>query len=112
MLVIAEALMVAAVGTLAAALAMATIADVSCRVIPNGCAAAVAASGAVELLASVIEGEGEAAALVLEALTGGATVLAVMLLAAIVSEWACGESGVGGGDVKLLGAVGVWLGPV
>lgn len=96
----ARALLFAA---LVAALAAASASDLARRVIPNACSATVAVTGA---LASAVAGGLGAS------LAGAATVLAVMLLAAAASVRARGEPGVGGGDVKLLAALGAWAGPV
>lgn len=93
---------VACVAGLAAALGIAAATDLAHRIVPNGCAVAVALLGAVRAAA---RGAVPAAAL------GAAVVLAVMLAAAAASERLCGRPGVGGGDVKLLAAAGVWTGP-
>lgn len=108
--VLASALLVASVATLAAALGVASATDLSCRVIPNGCALAVACSGMVRSLGCG-GGSGNGAPSPAEAVAGGAVVAAVMLLAAALSARRGGSVGVGGGDVKLLTAVGVWTGP-
>lgn len=101
---------VVARAALAVALGLAAIEDLARRVIPDGCSIAVAASGAVAAAARAAAGE-EAGALVADALAGALATLGVMLGAALASWRARGTPGVGGGDVKLLGAVGVWLGP-
>ncbi|WP_075279490.1 prepilin peptidase [Thermophilibacter provencensis] len=101
---------VVARAALAVALGLAAIEDLARRVIPDGCSVAVAASGAVAAAARAAAGE-EAGALVADALAGALATLGVMLGAALASWRARGTPGVGGGDVKLLGAVGVWLGP-
>lgn len=101
---------VAARAVLAVALGLAAIEDLARRVIPDGCSVAVAASGAASVAARAAAGEA-AGALVADALAGALATLAVMLGAALASWRARGTPGVGGGDVKLLGAVGVWLGP-
>ncbi|HJB48611.1 MAG TPA: prepilin peptidase [Candidatus Olsenella excrementigallinarum] len=101
---------VACVGVLAAALGVAAATDLRCRIVPNGCVVAVAASGLVRALAAAAGGVGPAAPL--RALLGGASVLAVMLVASAVSLRLGRGQGVGGGDVKLLAAVGVWVGPL
>lgn len=101
--ILAAVLEVASMGGLAAALGMAAATDLARRVIPNGCAAAVAALGALRAAA---RGELACAAL------GAGVVLAVLLAAAGASRRLSGSVGVGGGDVKLLSAVGSWTGPV
>lgn len=101
---------VACVGVLAAALGVAAATDLRCRIVPNGCVVAAAASGLVRALAAAAGGAGLAAPL--RALLGGASVLAVMLVASAVSLRLGRGQGVGGGDVKLLAAVGVWVGPL
>ena len=105
--VLSAVLGVACLATLAAALGVASATDLSCRIIPNGCVLAVACSGVVRALVN-----GPAMALVAEALLGGLSVLGIMLLAAALSTRGGGRPGVGGGDVKLLAAVGVWTGPL
>lgn len=100
---------VACVGVLAAALGVAAATDLRCRIVPNGCVAAVAGSGLVRALVAA-GGAGPAAPL--RALFGGASVLAVMLAASAISRRLGRGQGVGGGDVKLLAAVGVWVGPL
>ncbi len=109
--VLSAVLGVACLATLAAALGVASATDLSCRIIPNGCVLAVACSGVVRALARALA-NGSAMALVAEALLGGLSVLGVMLLAAALSTRGGGRPGVGGGDVKLLAAVGVWTGPL
>lgn len=92
-----------------AALVVAAVTDLARRIVPNGCVAVLAlASGARALLACGLEGSFGPLA---RALAGGAAVLLVMLVAAHASAWASGVSGVGGGDVKLLSAAGLWMGP-
>lgn len=101
---------VACAGTLAAALAVAAATDLARRVVPNGCVAAVAASGTARALIAAVALRAPGAPG--EAALGAVTVLAVMLAAAAASSRRGGGSGVGGGDVKLLAALGTWLGPV
>lgn len=88
---------------LVCALALAAASDLRARIIPNGCAAAVALSGAVRAVASGAP---------LKGVAGGAVVLLAMLAAARASMRGGRAPGVGGGDVKLLAAVGVWAGPM
>lgn len=104
-------LWVACLGVLAAALGVAAATDLSCRIVPNGCVAAVAASGLVRALLAPTSGGGCLVSLV-AALAGGALVLAVMLATALLSARGGRAPGVGGGDVKLLSSVGVWVGPL
>ena len=109
--VVSEVVAVVLLGVLAGALGVAAATDLSCRIVPNGCAVAVLASGlARALLRAALFREG--AAPVARALLGGFAVLAVMMLAAWAAERLGDGPGVGGGDVKLLSAVGVWVGPV
>ena len=104
-------LWVACLGVLAAALGVAAATDLSCRIVPNGCVAAIAASGLVRALLAPASGGGCPVSLA-AALAGGALVLAVMLAAALLSARGGRAPGVGGGDVKLLSSVGVWVGPL
>lgn len=93
---------VACVAGLAAALGIAAATDLACRIVPNGCVAAAAALGAVR---AALRGTLPGAAL------GALATLVVLLLAAAASRRATGRPGVGGGDVKLLAAAGLWVGP-
>lgn len=103
-------LLAAAYGALAAALGVAGASDLARRVVPNGCVLAVAASGVLRALARGLLA-GQATGLALRGLIGGAVVLGVLLLAAGASVRLRGEPGIGGGDVKLLAAAGLWTGP-
>ena len=85
------------------ALTWSTVTDLRRRAIPNGCAFATALSG---LALGVAEGT------LARSLAGGLVVLAMLLLAAGASARVSGAPGIGGGDVKLLSALGLWLGPV
>lgn len=100
-----------AVALLAGALVVAAACDAQRRLIPNGCSCVAALAGALRAGALCLAGA-DAAATLGRALAGGVIVLAVMLAAAALSRRARGEAGVGGGDVKLLAALGLWLGPV
>lgn len=101
---------VACVGVLAASLGVAAATDLRCRIIPNGCSAAAALSGLVRAVVVALCGGGVLP--LARALAGGTVVLAVMLAASALSSRLGRGPGVGGGDVKLLSAVGVWAGPV
>lgn len=92
---------------LVAALVLAAVSDLSSRVIPNGCVLAVALAR-VPVLAVCGEGARAFGA----ASLGMITVLAFLLLSANVSRKLTGSSGLGGGDLKLLAALGLWTGPV
>lgn len=105
-------LRVVAYGALAAALGVAAAADLARRIVPDGCVVAVAASGAAEAALRVLLDGCAPEEAVGRALAGGACVLAVMASAALASARVRGAPGVGGGDIKLLSAVGVWAGPV
>ena len=109
--VIAVVLEVGCLGVLAAGLGVAAATDLACRIVPNGCVAAVALSGAARTLVAATLG-GRGAAAVLSAVLGAALVFAIMVSAALLSARGREGPGVGGGDVKLLAAVGVWTGPV
>lgn len=88
-----------------AALAVAAVTDLRRRIIPNGCALAVAACGLLAAAPSGVEALGCSVA-------GGAVVCAVLLATAALSARGGGVPGIGGGDVKLLAAAGLWHGPV
>lgn len=103
-------LAVTCLGVLAAALGVAAATDLSCRIVPNGCVLAVAAAGV--LRATVASARTHDLMPLLAAAGGGLVVLVVMLAAAGLSARGGREPGVGGGDVKLLSAVGFWVGPV
>lgn len=95
---------------LAGALATAAAADLALRVIPNGCPAAVLGSGVARaLLGAAVGGAPDLPG---DAALGTLVVLVVMVGAALASARLGGEPGVGGGDVKLLAALGAWAGPV
>lgn len=102
---------VVACASLAAALGAASIEDLARRVIPNGCVAVVAASAVVAAAVRAMAC-GNAAGVAFGALSGALATSAVMIAAALASWRARGTPGVGGGDLKLLSAVGLWLGPV
>ena len=111
--VLAVGLCALAAAVLAAALCVAAAADLAERIVPNGCVAAVAAARAGWLGAAALGGADieEVVAEVASSVAGCAVVLAVMLGAATASRALCGSPGVGGGDVKLLAAAGLWCGP-
>lgn len=95
---------------LAVGLVCAAARDLEGRVIPNRCVAVVAAAALVRALARCLAGAAPLATWG-RMVAGGALVLAVMLAAAALFQRTRGEAGVGGGDVKLLAALGLWLGP-
>lgn len=95
---LAVSLTVAAAGAAAAAaLVIAAGIDWARRVIPDGCSAMVAATAFLSLVALP-----PAAAL-------GHLLLAILLLT--LGAWAFRGGHLGGGDVKLLSAAGLWAGP-
>lgn len=84
--------------------------DAGTRIIPNGVVAALAALRLAELAAlaaSDVRGALDATA---SSLAGAAAVLAVLLATARLMERRTGSAGIGGGDVKLLGALGFCFG--
>lgn len=87
---------------LAASLVVAAACDLRWQIVPNGCAGAVAISGLARSALAGCAGE---------ALVGMIVVLLVLLVASWASRRASGRCGVGGGDVKLFSALGVWTGP-
>lgn len=95
---------------LAVGLVCAAAHDLEARVIPNRCVAVVAAAALVRALARRLVGAAPLASWG-RMIAGGVLVLAVMLAAAALFQRTRGEAGVGGGDVKLLAALGFWLGP-
>lgn len=111
--VLALVLRALAASALAAALCVAAASDLAERIVPNGCVAAVAAARVAWLCGTTLGGADveEVAADVASSLAGCAVVLAVMLGAAAASRALHGSPGVGGGDVKLLAAAGLWCGP-
>lgn len=100
-------LLAAGVVTLVVSLGLASVSDLSNRTIPNVCvvSAALAATplavSAPDLFASLGR-----------SLSGAAVVVALLTAAASLSRRIHGCDGVGAGDIKLLGALGLWAGPV
>ncbi len=92
---------------MAASLFLAAASDLGSRTIPNGCVAAVAAAR-LPVLAFC----DERLPVLVESFLGLATVLALLLLSAAVSRRMTGSCGIGGGDLKLFSALGLWAGPV
>lgn len=90
-----------------AALCLAAASDLGSRIIPNGCVAAVAAARLPALACCEDRG-----AMLAESVLGAVAVFALLLLSAAVSRKATGSCGIGGGDLKLLSALGLWAGPV
>lgn len=92
---------------LGVALAVASLSDLAWRIIPNGCVASVALSWLL------VCGSGEKVAERLaEGVAGALAVLLLMLAAARLGVALGRGAGVGGGDVKLLSAAGLWAGPM
>lgn len=88
-------------------LCLAAASDLGSRTIPNGCVAAVAAARMPALACA-----GDVGAETAESLAGFGAVFALLLLSAAVSRKVIGSCGIGGGDLKLLSALGLWAGPV
>lgn len=106
---IEEALAVA----LLAALVVAALWDLRERVIPNACSATVVAARAVVVLRAMAAGRvGNALASLGSSVAGAAALLACLaLVAGLVGRGGKGRP-VGGGDVKLLCALALALGPL
>lgn len=92
----------ACLAALALAVVVAAARDHESRIIPNGCPIAALTAG---VLRATVRGE------LSEAVLGVVAVLLVMLPTSLAWLALRGERGVGGGDVKLLAAVGSWVGP-
>ena len=92
----------ACLAALALAVIVAAARDHESRIVPNGCPIAVLVAGT---LRAAVRGE------LFDAALGVVGVLLVMLLTSLAWLLLRGEQGVGGGDVKLLAAVGSWVGP-
>lgn len=89
------------------------------QILPNELNAGLAVSGALLSLAglalpALAAGNGQAVGLPLplDALAGGALGYGLLFAAAWGYARATGKEGMGGGDIKLLGALGIWVGPV
>ena len=100
-------LLAAGVATLVVSLGLASVSDLSSRTIPNACTAA-AALAAAPLVASAPD----LSAALGRSLSGAAVVVALLTVAASLCRGIHGRDGVGAGDIKLLGALGLWAGPV
>ena len=83
---------------LTSGLILISLIDYKTQIIPDGLVGTIAVSGVLYNLLYVPHG-------VLDMLFGGAVGFAVMLLIFLISR-----GGMGGGDVKLSAAVGLWLG--
>lgn len=91
---------------LVAALLAAAACDLRWRIIPNECVALVAVAWLLVCGAGSCVG-----ARLLWGAAGAATVLAVLLLVSCASTALGHGAGIGGGDVKLLAATSLWVGP-
>ena len=100
-------LLAAGVATLVVSLGLASVSDLSSRTIPNACTAA-AALAAAPLVASAPD----LPAAIGRSISGAAIVVALLAAAAFLFRRVHGCDGVGAGDIKLLGALGLWAGPV
>lgn len=92
---------------LAAALLAAAACDLRWRIIPNECVALVAVAWLL-----VCGAGSRVGARLLWGAAGAATVLAVLLLVSCASTALGHGAGIGGGDVKLLAATSLWVGPL
>lgn len=92
---------------LAAALLAAAACDLRWRIIPNECVALVAVAWLL-----VCGAGSRVGARLLWGAAGAATVLVVLLLVSCASTALGNGAGIGGGDVKLLAATSLWVGPL
>lgn len=92
---------------LVVSLGLASASDLSSRTIPNACVAGTALA-ATPLVASAPD----LPAAIGRSISGAAIVVALLAAAASFSRRVHGRDGVGAGDIKLLGALGLWAGPV
>lgn len=100
-------LLAAGVVILVVSLGLASASDLSNRTIPNACAV----SAALVAMPLAVSAPDLPAALG-RSLSGTAVVVALLTAAASLSGRIHGRDGVGAGDIKLLGALGLWAGPV
>ena len=100
-------LLAAGVTILVVSLGLASVSDLSNRTIPNACAVS-AALAATPLSVSAPDPP----AALGRSFCGAAVVIALLTVAASFSRRVHGRDGVGAGDIKLLGALGLWAGPV
>lgn len=100
-------LLAAGVTILVVSLGLASVSDLSNRTIPNACVVS-AALAATPLSVSAPDPP----AALGRSLCGAAVVIALLAAAASLSRRVHGQDGVGAGDIKLLGALGLWAGPV
>lgn len=100
-------LLAAGVAILVVSLGLASVSDLSNRTIPNACVV----SAALAVMPLVVSAPDLPAALG-RSLSGAVVVIALLTVAASFSRRVHGHDGVGAGDIKLLGALGLWAGPV
>lgn len=100
-------LLAAGVTILVVSLGLASVSDLSNRTIPNACVVS-AALAATPLAVSAPD----LPAALGRSLCGAVVVIALLTVAASFSRRVHGHDGVGAGDIKLLGALGLWAGPV
>ena len=100
-------LLAAGVATLVVSLGLASVSDLSNRTVPNACVAGTALA-ATPLVTSAPD----LPAAFGRSLCGAVVVVALLAAAASLSRRIHGHDGVGAGDIKLLGALGLWAGPV
>lgn len=94
-----------ALAAVAAALIWASVEDLRARTIPNACPIVVIAAW----FARALSGADTSVRLV-EGLWGLVTVSVLLVVCDLASKKLLGAKGIGGGDVKLLGSLGMWTG--
>lgn len=98
---------------LAASLVVASLVDLDCRLIPNGCILAGVAARVLSLALAGASGElasGDLARLLARSGLSAGAAFALLSFLALVMDRILGGAGVGGGDVKLVSVVALHLG--
>lgn len=96
-----------ALAAVAAALIWASVEDLRARTIPNACPLVVIAAWSARALSGA-----DANVRLVEGLWGLAAISTLLIMCDLVSKKLFGAKGVGGGDVKLLGSLGMWTGRI
>lgn len=87
-----------------------SLTDRAARVIPDACTLAAVALRAVYLACRAVVDAPVAASLAARSVLGAVAVVAVLLMLALVLDRVLGQESMGGGDLKLFGVAGLYLG--